>query len=361
MTTADQGQSIASALLVWYGRQERDIPWRGDRDPYRVWVGEVMAQQTRLGVVRPYYHRFIEHFPDLESLASAELDDVLKAWEGLGYYARARNLAAAAREVVAAYGGDLPATAGALRGLPGVGRYIAGAVASIAFGESEPAVDANSRRVLSRLFDLARPTPVRLEARARSLLGAAPGRAAELNQALMDLGATVCRSVSPLCGECPVRAFCAARARGTVAGRPPPRGARALPHYSIAAAVVWRRGRVLIARRPEDGLLGGLWEFPGGKIEPGESAPEAARREVREEMGIAVEVGDLIDAIRHTYSHFRITLHAYHAAWVSGKVRARSATAWRWVEPRLLSSFAWPAANRRIVARLEAAPGRQSG
>lgn len=352
VATRDATSNVTEALLTWFARRSRDIPWREDRDPYRVWVGEVMAQQTRLGTMRPYYDRFLARFPSVETLAAADTDEVLKEWEGLGYYARARNLMAGAREVMASYGGDIPEEPGDLRNLPGVGPYISGAIASIAFDRSVPAVDGNSRRVLSRLFDIADPTPAVLRRHASALIAEAPDQAADINQALMDLGAATCTPTSPACDECPVEDHCLTLARGTIAERPPRRAARQIPHYDIAVAVVWHNDRVLIARRPEDGLLGGLWEFPGGKIEPGETAEEAARREVREEMGIEVEVGEPIASVDHAYSHFRITLHAFHSRYVSGDVEARSATAWRWVTTAEFDKYAFPAANRRIIDAL---------
>lgn len=353
MSGAAAPPDTSTSLLAWFEGRSRDIPWREDPDPYRVWVGEVMAQQTRLGVMRPYYDRFLARFATVEQLAAADLEDVLKQWEGLGYYARARNLLAGAREVMASYGGDVPGEPDDLRRLPGVGAYISGAIASIAFDRPVPAVDGNSRRVLSRLFDIEHPTPALLRERALRLIAEHPDRAADLNQALMDLGADVCTPTSPACDECPLEPRCLARARGTIAERPPKRAARKLPHYEIAVAVVWHKGQILIARRPQEGLLGGLWEFPGGKIEPGETPEEAARREVREEMGIEIDVGKPIASVKHAYSHFRITLHAFHARYASGDVDARSATTWRWVAPPELDQYAFPAANRRIIGALK--------
>jgi A/G-specific adenine glycosylase len=352
VATRDATAEAACALLTWFGGRTRDVPWREDSDPYRVWVGEVMAQQTRLGVMRPYYDRFLARFPTVDALAAADSEEVLKEWEGLGYYARARNLLAGAREVMASYGGEVPGEPDDLRGLPGVGAYISGAIASIAFDRPVPAVDGNTRRVLSRLFDIESPTPALLRDRALGLIAEAPDRAADINQALMDLGAAICTPSSPACDDCPVEPHCLARARGTIAERPPRRAARQLPHYDIAVAIVWHTGQVLIARRPEDGLLGGLWEFPGGKIEPGEGAAEAARREVREEMGVEIEVGEQVASVDHAYSHFRITLHAFHARYVSGDVEARSATAWRWVALEELDQYAFPTANKRIIRTL---------
>lgn len=346
---------LADRLIRWYRLRERDVPGRDESDPYRVWVAEVMAQQTRIATVRDYYGEFLERFPDPRALAAAELDDVLKAWEGLGYYARARNLHRAAREVVAEYDGELPREREDLLDLPGIGPYTAGAVASIAFDRPEPAVDGNARRVLSRLHDLESPGRRELEDHARELLESAPGSPAELNQAVMDFGGEVCTPRAPSCEICPLAAGCLARERGTVDRRPPSTPGRELPHHDIAAGVVWNDGRVLIARRPAEGLLGGLWEFPGGKVEGGESPEEAVRRELREEMEVDVAVEGLLGRVDHTYSHFRITLHAHHARLLDGTPRARSATAWRWAEPGELDDYAFPAANVHLIRSLRAA------
>ena len=349
----EEVRETAEALLAWYGERERDVPWRGEESPYRIWVAEVMAQQTRMATVRRYYPAFLERFPDVRALAAAERQEVLKAWEGLGYYGRARRLHAAAREVVERYGGALPEEPERLRELPGIGPYTAGAVASMAFGRAEPAVDGNARRVLSRLCDLADPGRGELEAAARRLLEAVPGRAASLNQALMDLGGAVCTPRSPACAECPTAATCLALERGTVAERPPKRERRELPHQEVAVGLVWRDGRLLVARRPADGLLGGLWEFPGGKVEEGESPEEAVRRELREEMALEVEVGEPLRAVHHAYSHFRVTLRPYHARILSGEPRARSAEAWRWIAPDAMDEIPLPAANHRILEQLD--------
>jgi A/G-specific adenine glycosylase len=339
-------------LLAWFETSERDVPGRDESDPYRVWVAEIMAQQTRIEVMRPYYETFVNRFPDVRELANAPLDDVLKVWEGLGYYRRARDLHRAAREVVVRYGGHLPADPSALRSLPGTGPYTAGAICSIAFGLPEPAVDGNARRLLSRLFDMERPTATVLHRRARELITAAGGDARSVNQALMDLGASVCLPRAPRCTDCPVSPYCLAFSRDIVELRPPRSRRAPLPHYDIGAAVVWRSGRVLVARRPEDGLLGGLWEFPGGKVEEGETPAEAARREVREEVGLDISICAPAARVDCAYSHFRITLHAFHARYVAGEVRPDGNASPRWVETDELTAFAFPAANHGLARGL---------
>lgn len=360
----DPVSGATALLLQWFEGRERDVPGRNESDPYRVWVAEVMAQQTRISTVIPYYESFLTRFPDVPTLAEAPLDDVLKRWEGLGYYGRARNLHRAAREVQTRYAGQLPEDPDVLRSLPGIGPYTAGAISSIAFGRAEPAVDGNVRRVLSRLYDLDSATPARLEALMRDLIAAGPGgTAGRLNQAVMDLGSSTCTPRSPGCDECPVAGMCVALRNGTIDLRPRRRERRTLPHQDIGAALVWRGRQILIARRSESGLLGGLWEFPGGKVEAGETPAQAARREVLEELGVEAAIVGEADTVKHAYSHFRITLHLYHARWLAGgpspgRIGAESP---RWVLPVELERYAFPAANQAIVRRLVSGEERTPG
>lgn len=310
-----------------------------------------MLVQTQVDTVIPYYLRFVDRFPDVQSLARADLDQVLKLWEGLGYYARARNLHRAAGIVVRDLGGDLPQDEPSLRALPGIGPYTAAAIRAIAFDQPALAVDGNVRRVLSRVFDLSSTSDAELRARAADLVAGRPG---DVNQALMDLGSATCTPRSPRCTDCPLESRCLARERGTVAERPGRRRARPRPHQNIAVGVIWRRGRILIAKRPAEGLLGGLWEFPGGKAEDGESLEEAVVREVREELGIEVAVsGEKIAAVDHAYSHFEITLHAYPCRHLSGEPHALGCDDCAWVRPADLDRYAFPAANRRILKLLQ--------
>lgn len=350
---------LAQQLLTWYREHQRDLPWRRTRDPYRIIVAEFMLHQTRVSTALPYYERFLQLFPDWAALAHATLDDVLKAWEGLGYYARARHLHQLAQHIWTQYQGQLPCSAQALRALPGIGEYTAGAVLSMAFGQDQPAIDGNVRRVLCRVFQITddpagRPGRTRLGEIATALLP--PGQAGAFNQALMDLGATVCTPRRPACKLCPWNEDCRARQLGIQESLPVKRQSKPLPHYDIAAGVIWRGEQMLIAQRPPRGLLGGLWEFPGGKREPGESLEECLRREVHEELGIAVQVGALLASVEHAYTHFRITLHTFHCQYLSGEPQCTACTAWRWVTPQELERYAFPAANRKIIHMLQAQP-----
>ncbi|SVA81144.1 uncharacterized protein METZ01_LOCUS133998, partial [marine metagenome] len=269
MTTIPDPVQTRRKLLEHYDAHRRDLPWRMSREPYRVWVSEIMLQQTRVETVVPRYARWMEHFPTIEVLADADEEAVLKAWEGLGYYTRARNLHRSARMVLEKLGGVLPKDATSLRELPGVGEYSAGAIASIAYGQAVPAVDGNARRVLSRLFDLDGTSDALLRRRAVELLDI--DRPGDWNQALMELGAKVCLPRSPRCDECPVACECRAMAEGTQALRPAPKQRSKLGTRIYAVLVGYRpSGEVLMVRRPSEGLLGGLWEFPAVEIEGGD-------------------------------------------------------------------------------------------
>ncbi len=348
-------------LLAWFALHARDLPWRRERTPYRVWVAEVMLQQTRVETAIPYYERFLFHFPTVQTLANAPLEEVLRVWEGLGYYARARNLHAAARQIVTALNGQLPDTFEGLLALPGVGPYIAGAVASIAFGRDVPAVDGNARRVLCRVLrireDVTRSAVQRkLETVATSLLPS--GQAGLFNEALMELGATLCTPRAPRCDHCPLGNLCLAHAEGEPEALPvrPPR--KHIPHYDVAAAVTTRAdGRVLVAQRNADDMLGGLWEFPGGKREDTETLPECLVREMREELDVQVEVKESLIVVRHAYTHFRITLHAFRCWLVAGEPRCLDCAAFRWITLAELDALPMSVVDRKVAQALQSGLG----
>ena len=273
-------EAIHERLLAWFDAHKRDLPWRGVGDPYAVWISEVMLQQTRAGSVVPYYRRWMERFPDVGALADADLEEVLRLWQGLGYYARARNAHRCARRVRERCGGHFPSSSAELRSLPGVGPYTAAAVASIAFGEAVPAVDGNVRRVVARLCDLPDPSLAEVRDLAAGLMDTA--RPGDFNEAMMELGATVCTPRAPSCGACPLATGCRARAAGTVAERPLRRRRQAVPTriWGVLVAVS-PRGRTLVVRRPPEGLLGGMWEFPAVEVDGEVDGPGAVARLIR--------------------------------------------------------------------------------
>lgn len=358
--TPAQAEEMAQSLLAWHQPMLREMPWRETRDPYRIWVAEVMLHQTQARTVVPYFERFVRTFPTVQALSDASLDDVLKLWAGLGYYARARNLHAAARLIVEKHGGAIPPAKRDLLALPGIGPYTAGAILSIAYGQDEPVVDGNIIRVLCRAFDVtedpSRPLVRRfLWQLAGDLLPR--GRAGDFNQALMDLGASICTPRSPQCGSCPWRGFCRAYRQGNQDERPLRPARRLKPHYDIAVGVIEKDGCVLIARRPAKGLLGGLWEFPGGKIEAGETAEQALSREVWEELGIEVTAANPFMVVEHAYTHFKVTLHVMRCRYRAGTPQCRACDDWRWEQTDKLGHYAFPAANQRIIAALQADRG----
>jgi A/G-specific adenine glycosylase len=356
-TDDDLRQMIQSRLLAWAETGLRDLPWRRERTPYRVWVSEIMLQQTRVETVTPYFNRWMARFPTIGALARADLGEALKCWEGLGYYARCRNLHRAAQTLVQEYGGSLPDSREALLALPGIGPYTVGAILSLAFGQDAAVLDGNVRRVLSRLYaidddpeDAAARGHLRQRLWDLSEALIPPGRAGQFNEALMDLGATICTPRGPRCPHCPLNEACRAYAAGDPEGYPPPRRRAPTPHYEVTAGVIWRAEQVLIAQRPLDGLLGGLWEFPGGKREPAETLVECLQRELREELGIEVDVGQQLTVVRHAYTHFRVTVYAFECLYRSTQEpTALGVHDWRWVTLDQLDDYALPVVDRKIA------------
>ena len=336
---------LRARLLAWFDGNARDLPWRRDPSPYETLVSEVMLQQTRVETVIPYFERWLARFPDVRALAAADEDDVLRAWEGLGYYSRARNLHGAARAIRERWAGEMPSDYASLRDLPGVGDYTAGAVASIAFGRVEPAVDGNVKRVLARLFDLDAPRPAGLRELAASLVD--PERPGDFNQALMELGATICTPRAPACNDCPVEMHCLARARGTIALRPAPRKRAAIPSFDLVTVVaIDTRGRVLLRRRAATGLLAGMWEFPSTALDAAADADDTAQTLAVSLGGGVARTSRALDAVEHVFSHRRETYHPFVVALEAADESAAAPCAW--VERGSLRAQPMPRAQRRI-------------
>lgn len=338
------------------------MPWRGEHDPYKIWLSEVMLQQTQVETVIPYYEKWLKNFPTVKEVANASQDEILKMWEGLGYYARARNFQSACREVVNSYNGCIPDDPEAFRRLKGVGPYTSAAVQSIAFGASIPTIDGNVKRVVSRLLALEKPPSQSLDEiesfLRRYLSKSHPG---DFNQAMMDLGAIICRPKNPVCLLCPVRNGCLAFKKGSVDRYPVPEKKAPYPHFRVAVGIIWKGDTVFVSRRPSKGLLGGLWEFPGGKIEKGESTIECVVREVKEETGLLVKPGKSVGVIRHAYTHFSIEMEGILCKYIRGRPladargdgsNARGDKSWRWIRWEEIPTLAFPKANHKLFPLL---------
>ena len=350
-----EANAIREALHAWYRKNHRPMPWRETRDPYRVWLSEVMLQQTQVKTVIPYYTRFVAAYPDIASLAQADPQAVLKLWEGLGYYRRAHHLMDAARRMAREWGGKVPAQRDVFRSLPGVGDYIANAVMSIAFRQPWAVVDGNVKRVLARLFRLDDPVNRpsahgRFQAIADHLLDRADP--AQHNQAVMELGALICTPRQPACRVCPLTDLCRANRQGVVDQYPVRDRKAAVPEHALVAGVVVKQGKMLLLRRPDDGFLAGLWEFPGGRRRDHETARNACRRTIKDHTGLTVTVGATITRVRHAYTHFKITLEVMACRWEAGRVRLKGPAAFRWVTPGELEAFPLPGAMKKVLPHL---------
>lgn len=347
---------IQNQLLQWFDENRRRLPWRERRSAYTVWIAEIMLQQTRVDTVIPYFTRWLERFPDMESLAMADEQEVLTFWEGLGYYSRARTLLKTARIIFEEENGIIPSDPEALAKLPGIGRYTAGAIASIAYGVPAAALDGNIRRILARVYDVETPvrqpeTEKRLWALAEELLDR--NRPGDFNEALMDFGSAVCLPSAPHCSSCPITEYCSAFNHGTVAERPVIIAAAPIPHYIVTAAVIHSvDDHFLLARRPEKGLLGGLWEFPGGKVEPGETLEECLHREIFEELGTSLNLEKTFGVYNHAYTHFKITLHAFLCTIDNQEPKPKVASALAWVIPDEMETYPMGKVDRMIANRL---------
>lgn len=345
---------LRNTLLTWYSEFGRDLPWRSQHDPYLIWVSEIMLQQTQVKTVIPYFARWLQLFPTIADLAAADQQQVLKAWQGLGYYARARNLHRAAQQIVAKHGGIFPQELASVLALPGIGRSTAGGILSAAFNVSQSILDGNVKRVLARLVALPVPPQkavTQLWQLSEQLLD--PNHPRDFNQALMDLGATLCTPRTPLCSRCPWQVHCQAYNLDMQSDLPMRELSTPLPHKTIGVAVIWNhQGQILIDRRRQSGLLGGLWEFPGGKIEPGETPEACIVREIQEELGIAIAVEDHLISIDHAYTHFRVTLIVHHCRHLQGEPQPLECDEVCWVTLDEIDQFPFPKANEKIIAAL---------
>jgi A/G-specific adenine glycosylase len=358
--TYDPQLHFSEQLLCWYKANKRDLPWRHrDHDPYAVWISEIMLQQTTVAAVIGYFNRWMDRFPTVESLAAAPLDDVLKLWAGLGYYARARNLHKAAQIVVSENGGEVPSEITALLKLPGIGRYTAGAILSIAYNADEPIVDANVVRVLSRVFGVignpktSADTQKELWRLARVLIPT--GNASDFNQGMMELGALICDAAAPSCQSCPVAAYCQAHQSGDPTSFPQFEGGKTWREIEdVAVAVRSHDGKLLLIQRPASSALwGGLWELPRTTRHAEESLADCAIRAVSDAVGLAIETGPAFGKIKHVVANRKVTLHGFQSSW-TGKTQPATVGCeqYRWTHPLELNAFAMATPQVRLISKL---------
>ena len=344
-------------LIDWFNQHKRDLPWRKRRTPYRVWVSELMLQQTRVDQAIQYYNRFMRQFPSLRALSRAQRDDVLKAWEGLGYYGRARRMHETAQYLVKENAGRFPDSYSGLLNLKGIGPYTAAAIGSLSLELNVALVDGNVARVLSRMY--AYSESVDKASGKNQLLRWAEDllpekNAGVFNEAMMELGATCCLPRKPLCSSCPIREKCLGYKSGAPEKYPKKKLKKKLPIKEVGAGIVLNRKKeFLISQRNDDGMLGGLWEFPGGTREKGESIKACIARELYEELGITSDIGSVLIIVKHTYSHFKMTLHAHWAKIRSGRPRAKECANYKWVKLEDLGQYPFSKADLYIIEELK--------
>ncbi len=344
--------AIQTELIPWFRTFARAMPWRKNRTPYRVWISEIMLQQTRVSTVIPFFERWMQRFPDVEKLANAELEEVLKTWEGLGYYSRARMIHQTARQIVTEYQGVFPQDENDLKHLAGIGDYTAAAIVAFAYRKPAIAVDGNIARVVSRWLMVPvsytdRNAPASYRMILQSLLD--PESTPDAVEALMELGATVCLPGVPNCEQCPLMGTCKAHENKKVDEFPPPRRKVDAPLIDIAIGILVEQDRILMGLRKKDGFLGGLWELPGGKLEADETPELAVVREYREETGLDVIVEKGLKPIRHAFTHFRIRLHPFVVKTAGGTLTPHSAEKISWIDRNKIKQIPLPKATKLVL------------
>ena len=339
---------LSKQLLSWYSRNKRDLPWRLTKDPYKIWISEIMLQQTRVVTVIPYYKKWMSSFPDIQTLACADYDNVLKHWEGLGYYSRCKNIHLTAKSV----GEVFPETFNELIKLPGIGEYTAKTILAIAYNKQEVGVDTNLERVGFRLLGLKKKSKFNSNRVKKYLEGiqdkSKPG---DFNQALMDLGSSFCQAKVVHCSPCPITSECKATRNSDPLKYPEPNKNKSIPNVNVSVCIIYHKNKLLILQRPQNKMLGGLWEFPGGKIELGESKEAAAIREIKEETNLSILSPDYIGEVKHQYSHFKVTISLFLKN-VSSINTLKIKENYLWTTMKGLNKFALPKANYKMLELL---------
>lgn len=355
MDTSKKQSGFALQLLRWFNENQRAMPWRETKDPYKIWLSEVMLQQTQVDTVIPYYNRFIDHYPNPESLASAHDDDVLKLWEGLGYYRRCHNFIKAVRDVNVNYGGTVPDDPDCFKQLPGVGDYTTAAVMSIAYDHVLPVVDGNVIRVITRCYavsdDVGKSATKKsiLDRMTRLIPDDAPG---DFNQAVMELGALICTPKNPRCTQCPISEYCGAFQTQTTALYPVIAKKQKIPEYQVVLGLIMKGGKFLIQRRPDKGHLAGLWELPGGKAFEDEIPEQTLNRKCSEELDLQIVVCEKLAIASHVYSHFKIHVTVFLCDAGDQKENPLKNQPVKWILPDELSTYAFPSVNHKLFSKI---------
>ncbi len=351
--------ALQQSLLHWFAANQRDLPWRRHYEPYQIWISEIMAQQTQMDRVVEYHNRWMQSFPDIQTLADSSEDQVLKCWEGLGYYSRARNIYKTAKILIKEYNATIPQNKKDLLSLPGIGPYTAGAIASIAYEQNVPVVDANIERIFARLFniDLIPGSPEAKREywqKAEAILPKCNAR--NFNQALMELGALICRPKQPDCSACPVATHCLALQYDLIPERPVPKKSTKTIPINMATGVLLHKGLIFIQQRLADDVWGALWEFPGGRMETGETAEETVTREYLEETELAVRVDAKITTTIHHYTRYKVTLHCFLVSLKQDDCDPvlHAAQEFHWLPFDKLSDYAFPAGHRKLIQFMQA-------
>jgi A/G-specific adenine glycosylase len=342
--------NFTQSLLSWYYDNKEDFPWRLTKDPYKIWISEIMLQQTQVKTVIPFYQNWIKKFPTIYDVANASDEVLFKYWEGLGYYNRANNFRTACNEIIQSHNGIIPQTKLELINLKGIGDYTSSAIASIAFKKKNHAIDGNVKRIMARVLCLKDFSKLSFNKMDNFLSdNIDSNNPGDFNQALMDLGRDVCKPRNPLCECCPISSICKSYIMEETQNYPVIKKKKSkLPHYIIGVGIIWHNNKILITKRKKNALLGGLWEFPGGKAIKNESIPNCIKREILEELAINVDVLNFITKVNHKYSHFGIILHAYHCFYKTGEIICNSSDDWKWIRPNQLAQFPFPKANHYI-------------
>ena len=345
---------MKDGLIDWYDLNKKKMPWRINTEPYRVWVSEVMLQQTQVSTVIPYYNKWLKKFPSIKSVSLAKIDDVLKLWEGLGYYQRAHNIKKSCDIIMDDFDGEIP-NSERFKDLPGVGDYIYSAVMSISFNKTFPVIDGNVKRVCSRLWEtnFLDAKSIRI-LKSKLLNNISKDRPGCFNQAIMDLGREICKPHTPTCNQCPISQFCGAFKNGSVLDYPVKKKVKKVPIFDVVVAYIQnQQEKFIITKRPKDKMLGGMWELPGGKRKAGETLKNGLEREIREELSVDIKVDKKIGMIQHSYSHMKIKLHGYYCRLNSGKIKLNASDKLEWIKFSEIDKYSFPMASHKLFKKME--------